>query len=263
MRIYQVDAFSNRLLGGNPAAIVPLESWLPDELMQALAGENNLSETAFIVPCDKQIFEIRWFTPTIEVDLCGHATVAAAHVFFNHLGYKRPEITFDSRSGLLTVRREENLYVLNFPSDSLQRASQYNDEFAKILNVKVLETWKGKSDYMVVLENEAIVCNLTPDFGLLKKVPSRGLIATARGEEVDFVSRCFFPQSGIDEDPVTGSAHTTLTPYWAERLTKNRLTARQLSARGGELWCKYLGSRVEIAGEAVTYMIGDFLLPIE
>jgi PhzF family phenazine biosynthesis protein len=261
MQLFQIDAFTDRLFGGNPAAIVPLETWLPDEVMQKLALENNLSETAFIVPKDKNIFHIRWFTPAIEVDLCGHATVAAAHVFFEHLDYNRSEITFDSRSGLLTVRREGDLYILNFPTDSLQNANEYNNEFSKILNVKVLETWKGKSDYMVVLENEATVRNLMPDFTSLKRVPARGLIVTAKGEQVDFVSRCFFPQSGVDEDPVTGSAHTTLTPFWAERLTKSRLSAQQISARGGELFCKYLGSRVEIGGKAVTYMIGDFLIP--
>jgi PhzF family phenazine biosynthesis protein len=261
MRIYQIDAFTDKLFGGNPAAIVPLENWLPDELMQTLASENNLSETAFITPKGNHIFHIRWFTPEIEVDLCGHATVAAAHVFYEHLGYTRPEITFDSRSGLLTVRKEDDMYVLNFPSDTLKKANEYNGEFSKILNVNVLETWRGKTDYMVVLADEATVANLKPDFGRLKQVPSRGLIATAKGNDVHFVSRCFFPQSGIDEDPVTGSAHTSLTPFWAERLTNNRLTAKQISKRGGDLFCKYLGSRVEIAGKAVTYMIGDFTLP--
>jgi PhzF family phenazine biosynthesis protein len=262
MQIYQIDAFTARLFGGNPAAIVPLKAWLSDELMQTLAAENNLSETAFIVPKDKQVFYIRWFTPTVEVDLCGHATVAAAHVFYEHLGYKGNEIVFDSRSGLLTVRKEEDLYVLNFPSDQLTKANEYNSEFSKILNTNVLETWRGKSDYMVLLTDEAAVANLQVDFSLLKRVPSRGLIVTAKGNDVDFVSRFFGPQSGIDEDPVTGSAHTTLTPFWAERLTKNRLTARQISARGGELWCKYLGNRVEIAGQAVTYMVGEFNLPV-
>jgi predicted PhzF superfamily epimerase YddE/YHI9 len=177
------------------------------------------------------------------------------------LGYNLPEITFDSRSGLLTVRREDDMYVLNFPTDTLKKVNEYNAEFSKILNVNVLETWRGKTDYMVVLENETVVRNLLPDFARLKQVPSRGLIATAKGDEVDFVSRCFFPQSGVDEDPVTGSAHTSLTPFWAERLTKSRLSARQVSTRGGELYCKYLGSRVEIAGKAVTYMIGDFVIP--
>ncbi len=261
MRLYQIDAFTDKLFAGNPAAIIPLESWLPDELMQTIALENNLSETAFIVPKDNNIFHIRWFTPTLEVDLCGHATVAAAHVFYEHLGYKLSEITFDSRSGLLRVRREDGMYVLNFPTDSLTKANEYNGEFSKILNTNVLETWRGKADYMVVLANEAAVAKLSPDFNLLKKAPARGLIATAKGDEVDFVSRCFFPQSGIDEDPVTGSAHTTMIPFWAERLTNNRLSAKQISARGGELFCKYLGSRVEIAGKAVTYMIGDFILP--
>lgn len=261
MQLFQIDAFTNRIFGGNPAAIVPLDSWIPDALMQAIALENNLSETAFIVPKGKDIFQIRWFTPTVEVDLCGHATVAAAHVFYEHLGFEGNEIVFESKSGILTVRKEDSFYILNFPTDNLQKANEYNKEFAKILNVNVLETWKGNSDYMVVLDNEATVRNLTPDFASLKKVPSRGLICTAKGDEVDFVSRFFGPQSGIDEDPVTGSAHTTLTPYWAEKLTKSRLVAKQVSARGGDLWCKYLGTRVEIAGEAVTYMIADFLVP--
>ena len=260
MRIYQVDAFTDKLFGGNPAAVVPSKTWLPDELMQRIAEENNLSETAFVVPKDKDIFRIRWFTPTIEVDLCGHATLAAAHVCFEHLGYTGSEIKFESRGGLLTVKKEQNLYILNFPADILKKANEYSLAFEKILKTPVLETYQGKSDFMVVLKSEAAVANLNPDFMKLRQVPSRGLIATARGSETDFVSRCFYPQSGVNEDPVTGSAHTTMTPYWAEKLTKNRLVARQISSRGGTLYCKYLGSRVEIAGNAVTFLTGDFKL---
>lgn len=260
MRIYQVDAFTDQLFCGNPAAIVPSENWLPEEIMQCIASENNLSETAFIVPKDKDIFQIRWFTPTIEVDLCGHATLAAAHVYYNHLNYSKTEIKFDSKSGPLSVKMENDLYVLNFPADTLKKANEYNQEFEKILKTNVLETYQGKTDFMVVLENETAVANLKPDFMKLRQIPARGLITTARGLEVDFVSRCFYPQSGINEDPVTGSAHTTMVPYWAEKLTKNRLVAKQISSRGGTLFCKYLGSRVEIAGNAVTFLIGDFKL---
>jgi len=258
MRIYQIDAFTDQLFGGNPAAIVPLDTWLPDDLLQSIAAENNLSETAFIVLKDKFNFHIRWFTPTIEVDLCGHATLAAAHAYYEHLNFSHHEMKFDSKSGPLTVRKEETNYILNFPADQLKKAYEYNTEFEKILKTKVLESYQGKSDFMVVLANEEAVSSLQPDFLKLRQIPARGLIATAKGIEVDFVSRCFYPQSGINEDPVTGSAHTTMVPFWAEKLTKNRLVAKQLSNRGGTLQCKYLGSRVEIGGNAVTFMIGDF-----
>lgn len=262
MRLYQVDAFTSRLFGGNPAAIVPLEDWIPDSVMQAIALENNLSETAFIVPKGKHNFQIRWFTPTIEVDLCGHATVAAAHVLYEHLNYTHSEITFDSRSGILTVRKEVDWYILNFPSDILRKVPEYNAEFSRLFNIPVLETLKGKTDYMIVLEKEEDVISLQPDFVRLKQVPARGIIVTAKGNEVDFVSRFFAPQSGINEDPVTGSAHTTLTPYWAEKLTKNRLSALQVSARGGELFCKFIGSRVEIAGQAKTFLVGEIMIDV-
>lgn len=262
MRLYQVDAFTSRLFGGNPAAIVPLEDWIPDSVMQAIALENNLSETAFIVPKGKHNFQIRWFTPMIEVDLCGHATLAAAHVLYEHLNYTHSEITFDSRSGILTVRKEEDWYVLNFPSDILRKVPEYNAEFSRLFNIPVLETLKGKTDYMIVLEKEEDVISLQPDFVRLKQVPARGIIVTAKGNEVDFVSRFFAPQSGINEDPVTGSAHTTLTPYWAEKLTKNRLSALQVSARGGELFCKFIGSRVEIAGQAKTFLVGEIMIDV-
>ena len=260
MRIYQVDAFTDQLFGGNPAAVVPSKTWLPDEVMQSIAAENNLSETAFVVPKDKDIFHIRWFTPTVEVDLCGHATLAAAHVCFEHLSYKGTEIKFESRSGLLSVKKEGDLYVLNFPTDTLKKANEFSHEFEKILKTPVVETYKGKSDFMVVLKNEAVVANLKPDFMKLRQVPARGIIVTAKGTETDFVSRCFYPQTGVNEDPVTGSAHTTMIPYWAEKLTNNRLVARQISQRGGTLFCKYLGSRVEIAGSAVTFLVGEFKL---
>ena len=260
MRIFQVDAFTEQLFAGNPAAVVPSTTWLPDELMQNIAAENNLSETAFIVPKDKDIFYIRWFTPTVEVDLCGHATLAAAHVCFEHMGHSGTEIKFDSKSGQLSVRKENGLYVLNFPTDALTKANEYSHEFEKILKTPVVETYRGKFDFLVVVKSETAVANVKPDFAKLRQVPARGVIVTAKGSEVDFVSRCFYPQSGVNEDPVTGSAHSSLMPYWAEKLTSNRLVARQISRRGGTLFCKFLGNRVEIAGNAVTFLSGELKL---
>ncbi len=253
MKIYQIDAFTDYLFGGNPAAIIPLDTWLPDALMQKLAAENNIAETAFIVP-EGENYHIRWFTPTVEVDLCGHATLAAAHVFYNYLGYDKKEILFNSRSGFLSVRKEEQRFVLNFPTDTLKAMPELKNEFSKILNINVLEVFKGKANYMVVVANETLVRNYVPDANAILSLKAHGLILTAKGDDVDFVSRCFFPE----EDPVTGSAHTILTPYWAEKLLKNKLTAWQVSARKGELFCQYLGKRIEIAGKAITYMIGEF-----
>jgi PhzF family phenazine biosynthesis protein len=257
LKIYQVDAFTKNLFGGNPAAVIPLTQWLTDEVMQDIAAENNLSETVFYVPRNDGSFHIRWFTPTIEVMLCGHATLATAHVMFKHLKYPHSEITFDSLSGILRVRAEaDGGYTLDFPADQPTRATL--PEIARqALNVNPIEVYQGKEDYMIVLATEAEVRDLMPDFKQLSAIKARGFIVTARGENCDFVSRCFFPASGIDEDPVTGSAHTTLTPYWAEKLMTNRLFAKQISKRGGELHCKYVGRRIEISGHARTYLVGD------
>ena len=258
LTIYQVDAFADEVFQGNPAAVVPLESWLDDALMQQIAMENNLSETAFFVP-EGDGYRLRWFTPNKEVNLCGHATVASAHVLFAHLGVEQPEIRFQSRSGLLTVRRDGNRYTLNFPTDELTRIHGALT-IAEGLGDHPVEVCKGREDWLAVFETQEQIANLKPDFRKIAEIAGRGVLATAPGNEVDFVSRCFFPNYGVDEDPVTGSAHTTLIPYWAERLGKNELTARQISQRGGTLTCKLLGERVEIGGGAVTYLIGKIFL---
>ncbi|MBX2905881.1 MAG: PhzF family phenazine biosynthesis protein [Taibaiella sp.] len=254
--MFQIDAFTQTLFGGNPAAICILRERLPETTMQAIAAENNLAETAFIVEGERG-FEIRWFTPVVEVDLCGHATLAAAHVFFNELNFKGDEISFWShRSGALNVRRKEGLLTLDFPMDVYEKVGT-PAVLLEALGIEPMETFRGKTDYMVVLPNEEDVLRIAPDFELLSTIDGRGVIATAEGTDVDFVSRFFGPESGINEDPVTGSAHTTLTPYWAGELGKNELTAIQVSTRRGHLWCRLKGDRVEIAGYAVTYLRGE------
>ncbi len=255
--IYQVDAFTKNLFGGNPAAVCPLDEWLNESVMQKLAMENNLSETAFFVP-EEDGFRLRWFTPAIEVDLCGHATLASAHVLFNHRDYEKDEITFFTRSGKLTVRKEGAHLMMNFPADEMAEREPPIELFTA-LGIERTEVRKS-DDYMVILDTEAEVAELNPDMRMLKEIDARGVIVTAPGNSVDFVSRFFAPQSGVDEDPVTGSAHTKLAPYWAKRLEKDELTARQISQRGGDLICRYKGERVEILGEAVTYLIGEFSL---
>lgn len=254
--MFQVDAFTQTLFGGNPAAICILGEWLPETTMQAIAAENNLAETAFVVESERG-FEIRWFTPVVEVDLCGHATLAAAHVFFNELHHKGEEMAFWShRSGTLLVRRNDGLLTLDFPGDVYEKVGT-PPMLKEALGVEPMETFRGKTDYMVVLPSEAYVLGLNPDYSLLGKLDCRGVIATAEGIEVDFVSRFFGPKCGINEDPVTGSAHTTLTPYWAGELGKTELTAIQLSPRRGHLWCRLTGERVAISGYAVTYLRGE------
>lgn len=258
--IYQADAFTEKAFGGNPAAVCPLKEWLPDALMQNIALENNLAETAFIVP-ENEAYHICWFTPTVEVDLCGHATLAAAHIFFNHLQYKQNEISFHSKSGLLKVRQQKNgQLTLDFPRDHFEKITNIPSAIGDALKMTVTEVYKGKFDYMVVADSQQAIEKLQPDFKILATLKSRGVLVTARGNEADFVSRCFFPQSGIDEDPVTGSAHTLLTPYWAGVLGKNKLTAIQLSARKGYLDCELSGNRVLMSGYAVTYMKGEIIL---
>jgi PhzF family phenazine biosynthesis protein len=259
LAIYQIDAFTDKLFGGNPAAIVPLEKWLPDETMIQISAENNLAETAFYVPTESG-FEIRWFTPTVEVDLCGHATLAAAYVIFNIQKFEGQTILFQSRSGELRVDCKEDWLTLNFPADNYHIAVPPPALVESLNTTTLLEVYKGKTDYMVVVESEEVVRNLDFDIIILSTIPARGIIVTAAGDEVDFVSRFFAPQSGIDEDPVTGSAHTTLIPYWAERLSKERLTARQLSKRGGFLKCELNGDRVFIGGQARLYLQGEITI---
>lgn len=259
MKIFQIDAFADKLFTGNPAAVCPLEEWISDELMQKIAAENNLAETAFLVPKNDG-YEIRWFTPTVEVDLCGHATLASAYTLVEHLQFKGNEIMlYSPRSGKLPVRREGERYIMNFPADGIAPVTPPND-LLESLNRIPLECYKGKTDYMLVFQNQQQITDLDPDFRLMKKVKARGIICTAPGESCDFVSRFFGPQSGIDEDPVTGSAHTTLIPYWSARLEKKTLTARQISKRGGTIYCEHLGDRVEIGGTAKTYLVGEISL---
>jgi PhzF family phenazine biosynthesis protein len=258
LKIYQVDAFAEFVFSGNPAAIVPLLNWLPDKIMQNIALENNLSETAFFV-ATADGFHIRWFTPLAEVDLCGHATLAAAHVLFNHLNYNENEIRFDSRSGILKVKKEQDFIVLNFPASKLTEID-IPENLKNAFNHNPFKCVKGRDDIMLVFENEEQITNLKPDFQQILVSKTRGVIVTAKSENYDFVSRFFAPAVGVNEDPVTGSAHTMLIPYWSGVLGKNELTAKQVSARSGVLHCKNMGERVDIGGKAVTYLVGEIIV---
>ena len=256
LKMYQVDAFANKLFSGNPAAVVILESPLKDDVMQSIATENNLSETAF-VSINESRFSIRWFTPSIEVDLCGHATLASARILFEYYPtLAGEEINFDSKSGNLKVTKGIGGLCLNFPADYPIEAES-NSLFFEILGIEPLKLLRGKDDYLAVFRNQQQVEEMQPKFYLLKKVDARGLVISAPGDEVDFVSRCFYPEAGIEEDPVTGSAHTMLTPYWANQLNKNELDAHQLSKRGGTLYCSLVKERVLISGESVIYFEGE------
>jgi PhzF family phenazine biosynthesis protein len=261
IKLYQVDAFTNKLFSGNPAAVCILDSWLDEALMQSIANENNLSETAFVVP-NKEIFEIRWFTPTVEVELCGHATLAASYVIFNILNYQDTIIRFHSPiSGRLAVEKKEDMLFLDFPTDHIKTVgSEYYEIIKNCIGTKALALFKGNVDYVAVIENEATLRTLEPNLTEIAKLDSRGLIVTAKGDETDFVSRYFGPQCGIDEDPVTGSAHTSLLPIWSKKLGKNRLIAKQLSKRGGDLECEFKGDRCIIGGKARLYLTGEIYL---
>lgn len=258
--LYQVDAFADRIFTGNPAAVCPLDEWLPDETMQQIAMENNLSETAFFVE-EGGGFNLRWFTPKAEVDLCGHATLATAHVLFSQLNYEKTDISFFTKSGeLIVAKKREGLYSMNFPAKSLEREAPPLDLYHALGGEIADEVYKA-DDFMWVLDKEEKVRSMAPNFNLLAEVDTRGIIVTAPGKEVDFVSRFFAPAVGINEDPVTGSAHTMLTPYWSQRLAKKELMARQISSRGGELQCTLMdGDRVEITGKACTYMTGKIVI---
>jgi PhzF family phenazine biosynthesis protein len=256
LKLYQVDAFTDKIFAGNPAAVCPLPGeWLEDSVMQNIAMENNLSETAFYVNKNNK-YHIRWFTPAIEVDLCGHATLATSHVLFNHENYSEKVINFDSRSGILSVRKEDDFIIMNFPADTIQEM-KLSHEILSWFNLKPIEAWKGISDYMLVFENEEQIKNIKYNLQELRKIKTRGIIITSKGTKVDFVSRFFAPYAGIEEDPVTGSSHTTLTPYWSKVLNKNELTAMQLSKRTGFLKCKNMNDRIEISGNAKTYLHGE------
>ena len=253
LKIYQIDAFAQRVFEGNPAAVCPLDAWLPDAVMQSIAAENNLSETAFFVP-EGDRFSIRWFTPATEVDLCGHATLASAFVLFECEGYEEQTIRFASRSGELSVSRDRELLVLDFPSQPPESCA-IPDEVVAALGAKPVECLQS-ADLIAVYEDEAFVQSVKPDIEKLKTVNSRGIIVTAASDEYDFVARFFGPRVGIDEDPVTGSAYTQLVPYWSEKTGRLKFRAKQLSRRGGELFCELAGDRVLIGGRAVKYLEG-------
>jgi PhzF family phenazine biosynthesis protein len=255
--IFHIDAFTTKLFGGNPAAVCPLDSWLPDEVMQKLAAENNLSETAFFVR-EADGYQLRWFTPEFEIDLCGHATLASAFVLFNHLNNTDEVIRFRTKSGVLEVTRKGGLIELNFPSRMPQHCVA-PDNLLKGINLPPLKVLKSR-DYFLVYEDEELIKQVIPDFNYLDQLDTVGVIVTAPSREVDFVSRFFVPNSVIGEDPVTGSAHCNLIPYWAKELGKSALTAKQLSAREGELFCQDKGERVTMAGNAVLYSKGEFYL---
>ena len=255
LTVYQVDAFAENIFEGNPAAVIPLkEEWLPDDTMQKLALENNLSETAFFIKKDNT-YHIRWFTPEAEVALCGHATLATSHVMFQHLNHAADSIFFQSKSGKLSVKKEGDLLVLNFPASETE--AQYIPSVLKTaFGIHPQECFKGRDDLMLVFKSENDILNLEPNFSKMTEANARGIICTAKSDKYDFVSRFFAPSVGINEDPVTGSAHTMLIPYWAEQLNKKSLLAKQISKRGGVLHCKHLGNRVEIGGKAVTFLVG-------
>lgn len=253
--IYQVDAFTSKVFSGNPAAVCLLDEWQDDFKLQSIAEENNLSETAFIVHTPNG-FDIRWFTPTTEVALCGHATLASAFVIFNLLGWTQNKINFQTRkSGLLQVTKQDTLLEMNFPSKSVYNISPPQG-LKEALHAQPQEIWGSEEDLLIVLENEEAVLDVQPDFNALSKITCRGIIITAKGKTCDFVSRFFAPRFGIPEDPVTGSAHCVLIPYWAKILKKNSLHAFQVSKRGGELFCLHSGERVKISGNAALYMEG-------
>lgn len=255
IRLFQVDAFADKLFAGNPAAICPLEHWPPDTLLQQIAMENNLSETAFFVLHERPL-HIRWFTPTTEVELCGHATLASAHVLAHHLGYRENPIQFHSASGPLQVIIEGNdLYTLDFPQDILRKAAE-DHPCMSLFGQTVTEIWRGNTDYLLLLESATAVQGAIPDFQELAKCDGRGFIITAPGDDVDYVARCFYPQAGILEDPATGSSQTTLAPFWASRLGKTTFRARQLSARGAYFETESLHDRVLITGKVVNYLEG-------
>lgn len=257
--IYQIDAFSSRIFSGNPAAVCPLEEWLEDSLLQQIAQENNLSETAFFVP-EGGGYHIRWFTPVAEVDLCGHATLAAAFVILNYFDTSSGQVSFNSKSGRLAVVKEHELLSMDFPSQPPVRC-EAPKELLDGIGKEPLEVLCSE-DYVAVFLGENDIIELNPDMGILKKLDLRGVIVTAQGNNVDFVSRFFAPKFGVNEDPVTGSAHCALTPYWSNKLNKKHLHAYQVSQRGGELFCKDGGNRVIISGRAVQFMKGSITIHI-
>ncbi len=259
LTLFQVDAFADKPFEGNPAAVVPLESWLPDETLQAISAENNLAETAFFVGVEEG-YQLRWFTPTVEVPLCGHATLASAHVLFSHLGHEAAKIFFQTKSGKLTVCREGDLYAMDLPSD-MARPTMGSEALAEALGAKPVMVLKGKS-ILAVFDDMREVAGLAPDLARLTKLcveAKMGVIATAPGDSGlgwDCASRYFAPHVGVPEDPVTGSAHTTIVPFWSKRLGKEEITARQISRRGGTLFCTAGKDRVIMRGRVADYLVG-------
>jgi len=259
LTLYQVDAFTDKLFGGNPAAVVPLKKWLPEQLMQQLAMENNLAETVFFVPSEKKEadYDIRWFTPALEINLCGHATLASAFVLFDIIKEKKKSVTFDSKSGLLTIKKKKDLLLMDFPSWKPEKIDDYPADLKNALGISEIVAVYKFRDLLVELNHEQDVTSAKPDFTSLKKMGEK-VIITAPGKEVDFVSRFFAPIAGIDEDPVTGSAHSQLIPFWSEKLGKEVMQAKQLSSRGGDIYCEQNGDRVTMGGRCVFYMKGEF-----
>ena len=257
LKIFQVDAFAEKVFEGNPAAVCPLEEWVSDDILQKIAEENNLSETAFFVPENKG-FKLRWFTPGAEVDLCGHATLAAAHVLYEHLGYSDPEISFSTKSGYLIVKKAAKGLRMDFPASMPEEVQLPNNLLAGLGQEP--EEVLAAFDYIVVLSSEDQIKNINPDFSKWLDLDLRGVVATAPGNDADFVSRCFFPKLRINEDPVTGSAHCELAPYWGKRLGLKNLKAKQLSKRTGLIECSLAEDRVILSGNAVSYMQGQITI---
>lgn len=257
--IYQVDAFAEKVFKGNPAAVVPLEDWLDDALMQQIAAENNLSETAFFVKTDAG-YHLRWFTPEYEIDLCGHATLASAYVIKNFVEPHVAEINFSTqKAGVLKASASEGIYTLDFPSRMPQTCDVPKKLFASLGISNAVEVLRSR-DYFIVLPDEDAVRNVEPDYSIMKELDTIGVIVTAKGREADVVSRCFYPGAGIPEDPVTGSAHCNIVPYWAEKLRKTKLFCQQLSPRGGDLQCELNGDRVLMSGKCVLYLQGEIYI---
>ena len=271
MKLYQIDAFVGLELKGNPAAVCPLNQWIDEQIMQDIAEENNLSETAFFVPQNDGTFAIRWFTPAAEVNLCGHATMAAAYVIFNELGYQKDVINFSSKSGKLIAKKIADKIEIDLPQAEFEEIP-YDQNLEKALGKSYSALYRAGEDYLVIFADENDVINLTPNFNLLKTFKVRGVVISASvsdiakdvakdiAKDIDFISRAFFPRLNVDEDPVTGSAHTHLVPYWSKKLSKNILHAKQVSPRGGELFCKLEKNRVLLAGKCNLYLRGDIFI---
>ncbi|MFL5738897.1 MAG: PhzF family phenazine biosynthesis protein [Flavisolibacter sp.] len=256
LSIYQVDAFADKIFCGNPAAVVPLDSWVEDEIMQKIALENNLSETAFFVKTDEG-YHLRWFTPEYEIDLCGHATLASAYIIKNFLEPHVEEISFTTKqAGILKASARSGMYMLDFPSRMPHSCSVPSRLYESLGISQAIEVLKSR-DYFVVLPDEEAVKNVQPDFTIMKELDTIGVIVTAKGQTADVVSRCFYPGLGIPEDPVTGSAHCNIVPYWSAKLHKTKLFCKQLSPRGGDLHCTLDGDRVLMSGKCVLYLRGE------